>query len=554
MTAKRNSLAFAFKGKNEMKPLIEEEKLDASKIYAHARAHEARLKTITTLSQTKEKLRHQLDNRLPYMDKSEAEAWHKAWEGLNDGLSRISNNPSMYPAKSRAEQSPLTFAKNEQAMLSDNEIACVSHAPGIGVKNKPTPLYPYKKNFLDASKISETLLANPEETYRSIFGEPKKITSKEMRFEGGLIVSLKGGKTGLWYDFSAGVGGNPIQAIMHEQGLSFSEALKEAASIAGISGLEPMKQPFKEKRVHAVTNAAEEKNKIISARSILKGGVPIKGTLAERYLKEHRNIEKPELLNVSFWPKGAVWKATDDNGDLYEKTNKIPALLIAAKNEKGEVTGVQRVYLDEKTGGKNTFMSAAKLSKGEIESSAGIIQKGEKLGTLYLAEGPETAATLAMANPKATVLVSFGLSNLKNLSRIIKNHYPTEVIIAGDNDTLSKNNTFDVTKHAQALLKQEGVASKIIIPKAINGGAKTDWNDVHKSEGINQVKEQLGLIKKDIYVNDVSAKFARETHHEEKELMRAFNQIARENQQVTPGTIDKVKSSSIEQKTLDLEI
>ena len=80
-----------------------------------------------------------------------------------------------------------------------------------------------------------------------------------------------------------------------------------------------------------------------------------------------------------FWPKGATWKATDERGDRHEKHNKIPALLIPAKNDKGEITGVQRIYLDERTAGKNTFMDTAKLSKGKIESSAGIIQKGEKL-------------------------------------------------------------------------------------------------------------------------------------------------------------------------------
>jgi len=375
-----------------------------------------------------------------------------------------------------------------------------------------------------------------------------------MRYEGGLVVSLKGSKAGFWYNFSEGEGGSPIQAIMRERNMSLQEALKEGAAIAGISGTNTFTSIPKKRQVQESNNKKEEKNKIISARSILKGGIPIKGTLAERYLKEHRNIEHPARLNVLFWPKGATWKATDDNDDLYEKTNKIPALLIAAKNEKGEVTGVQRVYLDEKTAGKNTFMSTAKLSKGKIESSAGIIQKGEKLGTLYLAEGPETAATLAMANPKATVLVSFGLSNLKNLSRIIKNHFPTEVIIAGDNDSLSKNNTTNITNDAQEALKKEGVISTIIIPKPIDGKEKTDWNDVHKIEGLDRVKQQLGLIKDNFNVSTLSVKLTRDVHNEEKALTRAFNQLSRESQEIRSVNIEKITPSLTKQKTLDLEI
>ena len=36
----------------------------------------------------------------------------------------------------------------------------------------------------------------------------------------------------------------------------------------------------------------------------------------------------------------------NEQGLLEDKINKIPALIIAARNKKNEFTGVQRIYLD----------------------------------------------------------------------------------------------------------------------------------------------------------------------------------------------------------------
>jgi D-ribose pyranose/furanose isomerase RbsD len=103
------------------------------------------------------------------------------------------------------------------------------------------------------------------------------------------------------------------------------------------------------------------------------------------------------------------------------------------------------------------------------------------------------------------------------------------------------------------------VAAKLTVfsprpPKAINGQEKTDWNDVHKIEGLDRVKQQLGLIRDEIHVRDVSIQLTREAHNEKKELTRAFNQMSRDNQQNRAISLDEITSSSIKQKTLDLEI
>lgn len=531
LTAKRDSLAFELKEKPELQTFIAQERLDLAKMAIHAKQHGARLKTITQLSTTKEKLLAQLEGREPKMNRYEARTWHKTWVTFNQQLRQVYCSPSLYQsAIDKAGKSPFVWSEPQKALLSQYELnAHLTQEPAVNPSIKGRTINNARslvqKEVFDATRITEALLANPEETYRAIFGEPKKITSKEMRYSGGLIVSLKGSKAGFWYDFSEGTGGNPIQALMRERGLSFQDALKEGAVLSGTHGTASREWPLQRARQTLISAAEEDKNKIISAKSIIQGGVPIQGTLAHRYLKEHRGIEKPEMLNVFFWPKGALWQATDDNGKLYEKINKIPALLIAAKNEKGEITGVQRVYLDEKTAKKNTFMENAKLSKGKIEGSAGILQKGDKLSTLYLVEGPETGASVAMANPKATVLVSFGLANLKNLANLIKGFHPHEVIIAGDNDNSVKSKTLTITKEAQALLKTEGIDAKLIIPQSISGREKTDWNDVHISQGLREVKQQLNLFDKNQRIHEIANELRLETASKLENYTDSFNQI-----------------------------
>ncbi|WP_064088385.1 toprim domain-containing protein [Legionella feeleii] len=131
-----------------------------------------------------------------------------------------------------------------------------------------------------------------------------------------------------------------------------------------------------------------------------------------------------------------------------------------------------------------------KLSKGKIEGSAGILQKGMPNGQVYLAEGIETGASIAMANPKATVLVSFGISNLKNLSELVKRFKPVEVIIAADNDLKAQIKTLEETKKAQAVLSESGLHVTIKMPHSLPNQQKTDWNDVHREKGVGYLKKE----------------------------------------------------------------
>ena len=111
-----------------------------------------------------------------------------------------------------------------------------------------------------------------------------------MKYSGGIHVTLTGSKAGLWYHFITGEGGGPIQAIMQARKVDFKEALTIASTLGGTEADTHISQERKNENQIQFDEKQEKLNKIKSAKSIMHACVDIKGTLAEKYLKEHRKI------------------------------------------------------------------------------------------------------------------------------------------------------------------------------------------------------------------------------------------------------------------------
>ncbi len=366
----------------------------------------------------------------------------------------------------------------------------------------------------DFELISQTLMENPMDTYTALFGEPKKRSTKEWRYEGGLIVSLKGKDAGKWYSFTENKGGGPIKAIQESMGLSFKDSLEYGAKLAGLSEAQAITSEIliQEKTKRSSSRKTDldtqwRDNNIIAARSIWDGTKTLSGTLAERYFNEHRGINDLSGMEIRYWPANTQWMNIDESGKLIEKINKVPAAVIAVRDLSGELTGVQRIYLDQKTANKAAFMdNNPKLSKGVIQGSAGLIQKGRSGGCLYIAEGPETGASIALVDPDATVLVSMGVHNLPNLAPVISAYTPRELILAADNDG-KQVKTREATELAfaqlQSTLNTTTLDCRLVYPSSIEGLEKVDWNDVLMHLGDDAVKTQLGLIDKSMSASDL---------------------------------------------------
>ncbi|WP_392536747.1 conjugative transfer relaxase/helicase TraI [Legionella sp. 227] len=494
-SSKRDALAHQLKGSKYLDSILSYEKGNKEKLLTQASNHRIKLREIKDLNEVVHTLSTQFLCVINSNSAKEISAWKKNWSSLFNHIRQIEKGNGYQLA---LQEYPLNVSsvKTINKELEGNYGFKPETIASKSLQSNNPVLQKIQKSaqFLDARIVNEALMVDPETTYKAIWGEPKTQNSRELRYSGGLIVSLKGKDKGLWHDFSDGIGGAPIQAIMARDNLSFKEALSQAASMAGINQLEEpskfIKVPTPSKNEVQKLSDLEKKNKVISAKSIWDGSISAKGTLAEKYLKQHRGIESIDKMDIRFWPTGSQWKNCNEHGLLEDKVNKIPALIIAAKNEKNELTGVQRIYLDKQTASKNKFMDNPKLSKGIIEGSCGVIQKGMQGANLYIAEGFETAASIALADSKATVLCSFGVSNMKNLSPIIKKFNVKEVVIAGDNDGVFAKSQQAIEKTIDAF-KQENLSIRAVFPDRLQGKTKTDWNDIHLNKGISEIQKQL---------------------------------------------------------------
>lgn len=363
--------------------------------------------------------------------------------------------------------------------------------------------------------INDIAKSNPKDIYAHIFGKPSKSSASELRYRGGLIVTLKGTKKGLWYDFSEGHGGSIIQAIQRERGVDIKEAIAIAADITGVDkSTSTFKNPIKRavntsQSINDLNEIKYKKASTKSAISIWNGCVDIKGTLAEKYLVKHRKIIETDNLNIKYWPAGAKWMNVSKDGKVEYKINKTPALVVAAVDRNGEIKAVQRTYLDPKTASKNQFFDNPKLTKGPTKSHFCKLQNGSRGSDLYLAEGVETGSSIAQLKPNDHILVSFGQDNMKNLTDIITKISPRNVYIAADNDGLkSPSKSLEQTIIS---LQSKGIKVDVLMPDMLQNTTKTDWNDVLKTKGIsdfylemesklNAKYSDIDLLKDDVFL------------------------------------------------------
>ena len=137
-----------------------------------------------------------------------------------------------------------------------------------------------------APAISEALLQDPVKTYTAIFGNHyKSLTDSELRYSGGLVVTLQGEDKGKWFSFTQDKGGGPMQAVMMEHGFSYEQAVHFAAELSGLSRdelekvadirSEEKESSFDRTKLDASIEMREE-NRIKSAQAMWEVTEPLK--------------------------------------------------------------------------------------------------------------------------------------------------------------------------------------------------------------------------------------------------------------------------------------
>lgn len=92
---------------------------------------------------------------------------------------------------------------------------------------------------------------------------------------------------------------------------------------------------------------------------------------------------------------------------------KVAICINAVAGKNGKANAVQVIYLDPKTADKARNLDVLKRSIGIVKGSFVELTKNINNHTVFIAEGIETALSIAQTEPDACVICSLGISNMK---------------------------------------------------------------------------------------------------------------------------------------------
>lgn len=154
-------------------------------------------------------------------------------------------------------------------------------------------------------------------------------------------------------------------------------------------------------------------------------------------------------------------------------------LIVPTRDIDGKIWGMQRVHPD----GQKFFATGQRVA-----GTFYLIGDPELTDTLYIVEGYATGATVHEATG-LPVVVAFNAGNLVAVAKAFRRQFVNHtIIIAGDDDFETEGNPGqEKAKAAAAAALGEPVFP--VFKNRVSG--QTDFNDLHVSEGIEAVREQL---------------------------------------------------------------
>jgi len=204
-----------------------------------------------------------------------------------------------------------------------------------------------------------------------------------------LYVQLFGERAGKYTDGATGDHGDLLDLIMANRGLDFRAACDEARAFLRL----PMK-PVQ----HAPASSTRE-----AAQRLFAASKPIRGALAEDYLRQRGITLPPDISALRFHPR-CFYRGPSGRQEW-------PAIIAAVTDGAGNVTGVHRTWLSP-YGGKAP-VDRPRRALGHLAGNG--VRFGAVRETLLAAEGLETALTLKMKMPEMPVIAALSASHLAAL-------------------------------------------------------------------------------------------------------------------------------------------
>ncbi len=168
------------------------------------------------------------------------------------------------------------------------------------------------------------------------------------------------------------------------------------------------------------------------------------------------------------------------------KQNNYGQLVVPVQNIHGDIRGIQFI---EVNGSKKFLIGVEK--KGNF---ALLSEEAKDVSKVLVCEGFATGASLHEAT-KLPVVVAFDAGNLEEVSKALAEKYKgIEITVCADNDQYKDNNVGLECAKKAAL----AVNGKLVVPqftKEEQARKLTDFNDLHKAEGLEAVKRQVAKAK-----------------------------------------------------------
>lgn len=306
-----------------------------------------------------------------------------------------------------------------------------------------------------------------------------------------LSVHLSGAKAGVWRDFAtADKGGDALRLVAELvcQG-DTGAAIRWARHWLGLDDTAEAPQPRLGARTRRGAPSAEEQadaeRRRRQAQAIWLAAQPIAGTPADFYLRG-RGIDLAALPRLPaalrFHP--ALWCG--------EVKRELPAMVAAIADAAGKHVATHRTWLAETADADGVLhwhkapLQHAKKTLGTyaggfIRLSRGLTGRPWRditgAETIGIAEGIETALSVAMLVPEWRMASCVSIANLKcladgNLPKSIR-----EVVVCADNDAPNSAAVVALKAALDALLRR-GIVTRLATPEP---GVK-DWNDALRLE------------------------------------------------------------------------
>jgi len=319
-----------------------------------------------------------------------------------------------------------------------------------------------------AEAVCRHYLPNGERVGRYwIVGDARNAKGSSMKVR--LYASMDGA-VGRWVDYASGEYGDLLDVIRLSQGLgNLRDTVREAETFLSLPQT-AIASPV------SVSETLPDHDKRSAVKRLWSSASPITGTLAERYLQSRGIVLSCDMPSLRFHPR-CFFKS---GGELQH----LPAMIAAFTNDKGDLTGLHRTFLDVSGTGKATIENPRK-AMGEISgSSIRLSVTTDCDDTVQLVgEGIETVLSLRMLMPSLSMHAA---SSSSHMAAIPFGSSLRRLYIAHDNDEAGSA----ATERLMERTTQSGIEAIVLMPQ------HNDFNDDLRILDASSLRRRLRLMLK----------------------------------------------------------